>query len=1000
MLPDVDLAATPAPSGAAWPDPDWWRPAVASGEPAGPGRPAWVDVTERAVAAAVPPADIPMDSWPAAFAVPFRSFTELTRDNVAAGIRQRVPGGQAEPEPVANALTAGLGRSMARLAVPTLMRKLELARAGQDLAGADGRERLAGFIRQQSAPAALAALFREYPVLARLIGTASQFAAEAGLELMTRFAADRPAIVAELLGGEDPGPAVAVNPGLGDPHRRGRSVAAVRFADGRTVIYKPRDLASHRLLGEVAGWLNRRIPDCGLCLPRVLTRPGYGWLEFIDHRPLPSLEAAGTFYRRTGVLLAALYVLRATDVHCENLIARGDQPVLIDAETLFHPALPTLGALTSDPAAQALAASVQSVALLPYLDVNGHGVVDRSGLGGDAGQMAAELVLDWDPPATDQARLVWREAAFAGAANRPRAGGQPIEPADYESAVLDGFRLGYCAIADDRDAFMKIVDSAGDLEVRVIIRPSGEYARLLAGSTQPDLLRDARDRDQALDPLRGITADQPLWRELAEHELADLRAGDIPLLISRPATRDVWTSAGQRRPGLLDRTGRSRTLDIIAGMGEVDRRDQEWVISASLATRRPARGHLSSQPMPGPLTAIAAEPVRMLAAVCGLADQIVARGMTDQDGENRSRANWIGLQLVDDIRWMVLPMGASLTDGYLGVGLFLAQLAALTGLTRYAEVARRAVLPVAPLLDALTGNPDLLAAIGCGFTGLGGISYGLARMSVLLDDDELRDWTDRAVRVTAEAADLTCPPWWMTGLSGCLAAMSAVRAELGSAAAEDLANACAGQLTALVESSGGGCVADDEPVRGGFAAGPAGVGWALTRFAGDAVGSRGFRAGQRALRRAGEPPVLAGGALADGAGLGWCSGVAGLLIARSGLDDVDRTELRAAGQALTSRPILHDLSLCHGELGITDALALLDSAAGRPRMSAGFRRQAGRILDAVGRRTRCCGTPGAVETPGLLSGLAGIGYGLLRLGFPDRVPSVLLQEPAFCSDRH
>jgi lantibiotic modifying enzyme len=35
-----------------------------------------------------------------------------------------------------------------------------------------------------------------------------------------------------------------------------------------------------------------------------------------------------------------------------------------------------------------------------------------------------------------------------------------------------------------------------------------------------------------------------------------------------------------------------------------------------------------------------------------------------------------------------------------------------------------------------------------------------------------------------------------------------------------------------------------------------------------------------------------------------------------------------------------------------------------------------------------------VPTPGLISGLAGIGYGLLRLAFATRVPSVLLLEPA------
>jgi lantibiotic modifying enzyme len=41
-----------------------------------------------------------------------------------------------------------------------------------------------------------------------------------------------------------------------------------------------------------------------------------------------------------------------------------------------------------------------------------------------------------------------------------------------------------------------------------------------------------------------------------------------------------------------------------------------------------------------------------------------------------------------------------------------------------------------------------------------------------------------------------------------------------------------------------------------------------------------------------------------------------------------------------------------------------------------------------------CGTPGGISTPGLMAGRAGIGHGLLRDGFPDRVPSVpLLQSP-------
>ncbi|HEY3954525.1 MAG TPA: type 2 lanthipeptide synthetase LanM [Streptosporangiaceae bacterium] len=989
-------ASTPRPGASG---PDWWRPALATGDPA--TRPGWAGLAEQAIAAAVPPpGPLPLDSWPQAFAVPFRPFSVLARDRLAAGVRERVPGAQAEPGLVADAMTAGLGPRLARLAVRTLVRELDLARTGQRLAGDSGRERFAGFIRQQSTPEALAALFTRYPVLARLLGTACLHAVDAGLELMTRFTADRPAIIASLLGGTDPGPVVAVEPGLGDLHRHGRSVAAVTFANGDKVIYKPRDLAAYQLLRDVAGWLNQRVPGCGLRMARALARPGYGWLELIGHERLARPAATAAFYRREGVLLAALYALQATDIHCENIIACADQPVLIDAETLLQPALPTPDTISADPAASALAASVCRTALLPFSDVGTNGVVDRSGMGGAPGQDGAEPVLDWDPPATDHTRLIWRPATFPGAANQPLTDGQAASPAGHEPLVLEGFRLGYAAITADRDSFTRIIESGRDIEVRVIIRTSRDYAQLLDESTAPDLLHDARDRDAALDPRRGAPAGHRLWRELARHELSDLRAGDIPLLTTRPASRDVWTSAGQRLPGLLDRPGLSGALRVLAAMDEVDQRDQEWVISASLATGSPAGDHVSVRPMPVPLAAAAAERGRMLTAACGLADQIVARGMTGPAGAGapdgraagrgagRSRVNWIGLQMVEGARWMVLPMGASLTDGYLGVGLFLAQLTTLTGVSRYAAAARRAAHPVPRLLDALAARDDLLTAIGCGAGGLGGISYALARMAALLDDAELATWAEIAVRATAQAAGLTASPGWMAGQAGCLAAMTAVQAELGSAAAGELARTCADQLTALVQRTDGRCVPGDDRAPAGFAAGPAGIGWALTRFAATGQHPRYLRAGQHAVRRGGGPVA------AQAEHYGWCRGAAGLLVAHSCLDGIGPAELDAAGKALASRPILHDLSLCHGELGITDALATVAAAARADGMAAQVRQRAGLILDAAGRHTRYCGTPGGVPTPGLLSGLAGIGYGLLRLGFGDQVPSVLLLEPA------
>ncbi|HEY4590506.1 MAG TPA: lanthionine synthetase LanC family protein, partial [Thermoanaerobaculia bacterium] len=85
--------------------------------------------------------------------------------------------------------------------------------------------------------------------------------------------------------------------------------------------------------------------------------------------------------------------------------------------------------------------------------------------------------------------------------------------------------------------------------------------------------------------------------------------------------------------------------------------------------------------------------------------------------------------------------------------------------------------------------------------------------------------------------------------------------------------------------------------------------------------------------------------------------------------------------------------LCHGDLGNLDFLLQAREALGDPGLDAATDRQARAILAGIARDGWLCGTRGSVESPGLMNGIAGIGYGLLRLADPARVPSVLALAP-------
>ncbi|MFC0542186.1 type 2 lanthipeptide synthetase LanM family protein [Kutzneria chonburiensis] len=913
-------------------------------------RPGWADFVDSALTTPTGHRKEFGDDWIGALATGLRPLVEIAEAAVA---------GTADPE-VTGGFVHCLGRCLARLAARTLVLELNRARARGRLTGGTPAERFAEFARRPD----LDALFAEYPVLARLLAQTCQQAVAAHLELLERLTSDRDAIVETLLDGIDPGPLARIESTGGDAHQHGRSVALITFADGRTVVYKPRPLDLHNHFNDLLDWLNGRVHDLSLRRVTLLCRDGYGWQEFVSSASCEEVTGLSRFYRRQGALLAVLYAVDGSDMHYENLIAAGDQPVLVDVETLFHPTMQVDTATGHDPAAQELVRSVFRTALLPQVMLGENGSLDLSGLGGDQGVFPTDGV-GWDDAGTDSMRLVRRPVAMRGGRNRPRLGDQEAEPRDYQAALLTGFQAAYDAIVEHRVSFVDLLRTCADDELRFVARPTALYATLLDESTHPDVLRDALDRDSVFDLLWTDSLDDPMRRRLVPHEIADLWAGDVPMFTCHAGSRDVFSATGVRLPNLLAESGLAAAESKIADMGEIDRHNQEWLIRASFATRPQPVSHRGVDMLPGAVATVVPDPQRLLAAACGIADELVGRAVPGAD-----RTNWLGLELVDDRQWTVLPMGAGLANGYPGLALFLAQLAKLTGAPRYGDLARQAIQPIPRLLDALGDDLALALAVGSGgFHGLGGICYALARLHRLLGDDaEVLGWLTTAVRLATaletEAGDE--PADVANGLAGGLAAMLAVHAESGLSTAGTLAIRYADRLAT-------GRHATTDQV--GFARGPAGAGWALLRLA-SVIGSDRHEA-------AGNSFLAADGDLAArSADHGWCAGIPGSLLARIGRAEEG---LGHWVDALAGLPPLRDLSLCHGELGAIEALIAVGHTGA-------VSRRAGLVLGSLDQYGARCGTPNEVPTPGLLSGLAGIGYGLLRLGFADQVPSVLLLD--------
>lgn len=935
----------------------WWSAGVGPHE-LGRTMPAWAEYVERSTTTFSTPPPV-ADDWQQALVRCLEPLLASARQDLAAAGQTGV---------LTEQLLQRLGLRLVKLASRTLVLELARARDRGELAGDTPAERFLDFTHRLVGGSELAEFLAAYPVLARVLGEACRQAVEGHLELLARLAEDREQLITELLSGADPGALVSVEPG-GDPHRGGKLTATLTFADGRQLIYKPRPLDLHGHFNELVDWLNDKT-GLGLRTVQLLRRPGYGWLGFVPHTPCADLSAVRRFYHRQGALLALLYVLDGTDMHYENLIADGDQPVLVDVETLFHPSPATVGVLSHDPAHAALRSSVYRTALLPLLLTGEHGVTDMSGLGGDAGEVAPRSTVDWADPGLDSMHLVRRPGRTRGGRNRPRLDDVPMDPRDHEIALLTGFRASYEAIARHSRELLgpdgMLARCAAD-EIRYVPRPTATYVALLDESTHPDALRDADGRSRLLDLLWDA---DPRQRRLVQFELADLWAGDVPLFMARPDSRDLWTADGTRVPKVLAAKGLSEVEAKIAAMSEIDQHRQEWIISACLATRPEPVVHACPTNRAS-LGAAEADPERLLAAATDIADEIVAHVL----GDNGGPANWLSLELIDDHHWAVMPMGAGLSNGYVGTALFLAQVAALTGADKYSELARDAIRPIPLLLEALSTDLESAQLVGSGLHGLGGISYGLEAGSRNCSATRTSPGGSRQHWNCPSGSPLTrrCSRASPTGRPvdwpRCRRSTISLPPP-GSRPA--MPTNCSPRSTSAYA---GNC-----PHRPhGFARGYQGIAWALGQYD---VPEAKYRDGARVaadLDRRIRP-----------ANAGWCSGDAGTALARLGAGVP--ADLEAYLRTATERPVLADMSLCHGELGAVEPLMWLAERE-HPAVEAVRRRRAGLVLAAVQQYGPRCGSPRGVASAGLLTGLAGIGYGLLRLAFGGQVPSVLLLEP-------
>jgi type 2 lantibiotic biosynthesis protein LanM len=900
---------------------------------------------------------------------------------------------------IESALLAGLQEQLLMMTSRVMVLELNVARLQGLLPGATPQERFANFLERARQPHTVDALFQEYPVLGRQLAVRLDQWAESSLEFLQRLFADWSAIRRTLLPA-DPGVFNGVQIGAGDRHRSGRSVLIARFSGGAQLVYKPRSMAVDVHFQELLLWLNASDGGPMFQTLNILDRGSYGWTEFISARSCACSKEVSRFYERQGGYLALLYALEATDFHCENLIAAGEHPMLLDLEALFHPRLDTPHIQSADQlACSAICYSVLRVGLLPQrFPTDAREELDLSGLGGAPGQVSPRGVPAWVEAGTDEMRLARKRIALPGVNNRPLLGGAEVDPVDYAEAIASGFEAVYRKLRSRHDELLAFCARFANDEVRVIARGTQTYAALLFESFHPDVLRDPADRDLLFDRLSEAVEHQPALARLIEPERADLLKGDIPVFTTHPSSRDLWTGSGERLADYLVEPAIVAVQHRIQRLSDRDLEQQLWIVRASLATLSPV-----TETPKQPILQMARSTLRMdrrayLAAACSVGDRLEALALRgDED------VSWIGLTHLNGREWCLAPLAAEFYDGLPGIILFLAYLGAVTHKESYTALAKGALTT---LLGQLT--PSCTQGNIGAFNGAGGIIYTLAHLGMLWDDPLLFTRAEGFVRRAAELIQRDAQLDIIGGSAGCILALAGLYHCAPSAVTIEAARACGERLLEMKQQTAHGIGwlpngLASRPLTG-FAHGNAGIACALLELS-RLTGELRFRSAalhaiayERSLflpERGNWPDLRSDETRVS---VAWCHGAPGIGLARlRSLRGVDESAILAEIEVALDTTLAHGFgfnhSLCHGDLGNVDFLLEAGLRLHDRRLMSRTRQIAAGVVDQIRRFGWICANPLRIESPGLMTGLAGIGYEMLRLAELVCVPSILSLAP-------
>ena len=351
-------------------------------------------------------------------------------------------------------------------------------------------------------------LFDVSPLLSSQFTLCEKQFSEMLSEMLTRIQADRKDISRAFFGGTDFVRILKIDGGKSDKHQNGRCACIITTEHG-TFLYKPRNLRADTVLYDMVSELFSDI----VILPKALDFGQYGYAEYIKDEPAKTSEEAERFFYRLGGVCALFQTFASTDFHCENILAKGEFPAVVDLETFLG--VPNAAdTKNSDLFQNDLSHSLFFSGIIPKIK--------------DDRELSPLLCKD-------------RYSIL------PLIDGERVDVRGYLSFFDEGFRAIYHRCIAKKSVLLQYLERLSECRFRCLLRNTNDYAIMLRGLYSVKTLSSEPYRSERIKSLRnalGQTANEQQREKqsaVADEEISSLLCGDVPIFHCIADSKDLYS---------------------------------------------------------------------------------------------------------------------------------------------------------------------------------------------------------------------------------------------------------------------------------------------------------------------------------------------------------------------------------------------------------------------------------------------------------------------------